>query len=182
MLNTRGITKEKYKDCSIEEIKVVYDELIKKKFSFSSKEEQLKHDISIAADGRSNLYYDTNSNTFFMLDEYDRMMANELLELIKEKSGETYTVETKTFNYSLDELIDYVADKTTDPFWNMSLKNFFKKLDSNKDYGMEKIRFLLALANNLNKEVFNDFSKELTKEYNAEELFQKYLARSNWEG
>ncbi len=182
MLNTRGMTKAKYKGSSIEELKAEYEKLIKEKCYFETKEEQMKHDISIAAYGSSNLYYDTNSNTFFMIDEYDRTMANELLELIKEKSGETYKVETKTFNYSLDELIDYIADKSIDPFWNMSLKNFFKKLDNNKDYGMEKLRFLLALANNLNRKVFDDFSKELTGEYNAEELFQKYSARTNWEG
>ena len=65
MLNTRGMTNAKYKDSSIEELKAEYEKLIKEECYFETKEEQMKHDISIAPMQSSHLNYFNNKKNEF---------------------------------------------------------------------------------------------------------------------
>lgn len=56
-----------------------------------------------------------------------------------------------------------------DPFWVKSIENFFEKLNKAEN---EKIMFLKYLITH--KELLNEFTREITGEYNANELFGKY--------
>lgn len=57
-----------------------------------------------------------------------------------------------------------------DPFWKDLLKEYFNKLTNISEE--EKISFLKKLASN--KDLFNEFTKEIIKCTNVDELFDKY--------
>jgi len=57
-----------------------------------------------------------------------------------------------------------------DPFWKDLLKEYFNKLTNVSEE--EKISFLNKLASN--KELFNEFTKDILKSKNPESLFNKY--------
>ena len=63
MRNITGETKEKFQNCSIEEIKAEYEKMMLK-YSFSSKEEQIKHDIEASLMG--DLTYNQETDSFVM--------------------------------------------------------------------------------------------------------------------
>ena len=69
---------------------------------------------------------------------------------------------------TLDSIIKRIADN--DLFWETTLKNYFGTLTNKTEN--EKIKFLNNLATN--KILFNEFTKEITKPHNPEELFNKY--------
>jgi len=212
MLNTKGMTKKKYEKYPAWIIKAIYKKLVKKNMYFASKEAQMKHDIDHSIYGASSTSLNTISGNIIINNESDTIKLQELEELIEEKTGKKYSVEKKTYSYDLTDLIDYIAQKSVDPFWNEALKRFFDKLTDEKhltpmDLEFEKrlkadrenninnlsdeelhtaidnqrklykTHFLLRLANNKNKMILNDFCKELTKEYDADELFKKYWTK-----
>ena len=57
-----------------------------------------------------------------------------------------------------------------DPFWKDLLKEYFNKLTNISEE--EKINFLKKLASN--KDLFNEFTKDILKSNNPESLFNKY--------
>ncbi len=199
--------KEKYNDYSVEDLKAEYEKIKKGELSYETKEEQIKHDISNLNHARCTLRLDNSNGTLYTFEPIDVATSSALQELIKEKTGDYYYIESKTFFYSIYELIDFVLQETNDPFWNTILRSFFDKLDDEKhlnpsaeQYEQEqkhlaeihlinlseeeikelvgkyrqlyKIEFLLKLAND--KVKFDKFLKELTSDYNVEELFEKY--------
>lgn len=70
-------------------------------------------------------------------------------------------------NQSVDELIKKVSGP--DPFWQNSIKKYFDNLDKTDE---EKIIFLQNIS--LDKQVFNDFTKEINSVSNPNDLFNKY--------
>lgn len=73
----------------------------------------------------------------------------------------------KELKYTLDELIEKNA--TSDPFWKECLTKYFENLNKEES---EKINFLHKIS--LNKSLFNEFTKEIVKPINVEEIFYKY--------
>lgn len=74
------------------------------------------------------------------------------------------TFEEGTLDKMINSLVDF------DSFWALTIKKFFDSLTISLD---EKIIFLTKLANN--KDIFNEFTKELVKDYNSNTLYEKYL-------
>ncbi len=70
-------------------------------------------------------------------------------------------------NQSVDELIKKVSGP--DPFWQNSIKKYFDNLDKTDE---EKIIFLQNIS--LDKQVFNDFTKEINSVSNPNDIFDKY--------
>ena len=73
----------------------------------------------------------------------------------------------KESKYTLQELIEKNA--TSDPFWKECLTQYFENLNKAES---EKINFLHKIS--LNKSLFNEFTKEIVKPINVEEIFDKY--------
>lgn len=69
---------------------------------------------------------------------------------------------------TLDELIK--TNTSSDIFWQITLKQFFSKLSNVSEE--KKVEFFKKLAND--KEKFNEFSKEIMKNQNSNEVFNKY--------
>lgn len=67
---------------------------------------------------------------------------------------------------ALDDLIKKLCEN--DPFWETSFKKYFGSLDKTTD---EKIKFLQKVSTN---NLFNEFTKEMIKSNNAEDLYNKY--------
>ena len=144
-----------YENLSIEELEKKYGEL-KKEYCFNSKEEQLDYVIK----NYLNASKVTNNNSIKVA----------LEELLKEKTGKEYKIESKKFEIELLDVINFVTNGSVDPFWTITLTNFFGKLNdiSEKD----KIKFLIELVQD--KSLFNDFSKEIIKDFNVNETYDKY--------
>lgn len=69
---------------------------------------------------------------------------------------------------TLEKLIESVIGN--EPFWKDLLKEYFNKLTNKSEE--EKISFLKKIA--LNKNLFNEFTKDILKSSNPESLFDKY--------
>lgn len=77
----------------------------------------------------------------------------------------------KNSNSNLEILNNMIIKLTeSDVFWSETLKRFFDSLEEISE--TEKISFILKLQNN--KELFNDFTKEIVKNNNSFEIFNKY--------
>ena len=204
MLNTKGMTKAKYKDCSINKIKKEYAKIIEKN-KFKNIEQQMQHDIDNALYSDYGLALNITTGNIKMISAYDAQSASELQELIKEKTGEKYIVEDKTYYYSADDLIDYVAKKSGDVSMGETLKKFFNSLDyekhmrinieeyksmikerfkdkseeeinelANKFRQLYKTEILLILANKKNKDLLNELIEKLVGDYDPEKLYNDF--------
>ena len=204
MLNTRGVTKEKFKDCSVDKIKKEYTKIIEKN-KFKNKEQQMQHDIDNALYSDYGLALNLTTGTLKMMSAYDAQAASELQALIKEKTGEEFVVEGQTFFYGINDLVDYVASKTNNPSMGDALKKFFGSLDdekhtrisveeyknmirerlkdkteeeiielANKFKQLYKIEILLILANKRNKNKLDDLTGKLVDDYDPEKLYNDF--------
>ena len=147
--------KKLYENMSLEELEANYEEL-KGHFCFDSKEEQIGYIIN----NRLNASLRTNINS--------KKLALE--ELLKEKTGKEYTIEPKRYDITLTDIINYVTIPNKDPFWTMALNNFFNELSDISDD--EKKSFLVDLVQN--KDIYNEFTREITKPENVKEVYDKY--------
>lgn len=95
-----------------------------------------------------------------MLDENG--MEYEVEEKIKIPSTEQIVKEFK-----LETLIKENAGP--DPFWKDCIKEFFNKVDKTLD---EKIEFVKKIS--LDQNLFNEFTKEIVKKLDANQIFEKY--------
>lgn len=69
----------------------------------------------------------------------------------------------------LDDIIDKVVNG--DPFWKTTIKKYFDGLTTKNDN--DKINFLKKLVKD--KDLFNEFTKELVKNENSKNLYEKYV-------
>ena len=89
---------------------------------------------------------------------------------MKEKTGKEYKIEPKIFKITLIDIINYVTNPKTDPFWTITLTNYFQKLEQIDE--AEKMSFLIELVQD--KTNFNEFTKEILKTQNVTETYDKY--------
>ena len=89
---------------------------------------------------------------------------------MKEKTGKEYKIEPKIFKITLIDIINYVTNPKTDPFWTITLTNYFQKLEQIDE--AEKMSFLIELVQD--KTSFNEFTKEIIKTQNVTETYDKY--------
>ena len=144
--------KENLKKLSTEELETKYEEL-KKGLTFGSKEQFLEHKIEKVLEVN--------------IDKYDLKTVKVIEEILKERTGNDYNFEPISYEVTLDDIISYIC--SVDSFWKDAMSNFISKVDASDD---EKERFFLYLYQD--KESFNEFSKELLKTENIDELFKKY--------
>ena len=71
----------------------------------------------------------------------------------------------------LQQLIE--ENSGPDPFWRDCLNNYFKNVNKTEK---EKVEFLSNLINN--KNLFNEFTKEIVNPINVDEIFEKYKTLS----
>lgn len=72
----------------------------------------------------------------------------------------------------IEEKLDDVINKVVngDPFWKNAIIKYFDSLTNKNDNN--KIKFIKKLV--LNKDLFNEFTKEILNPINSEEIFDKY--------
>ncbi len=150
-----NVAKKRFENLSVEELEAKYEEL-KKNYCFNSKEEQIDHIIK----NYLNASKDVNDNSTRIA----------LEELLKEKTGKEYKIEPNRFEISLSDIINFITNPDTDPFWTSTLSNYFQKLNEISDE--EKMRFLIELVQN--KDSFNEFTKEIIQTQNVKETYDKY--------
>jgi hypothetical protein len=150
-----NVAKKRFENLSVEELEAKYEEL-KKNYCFNSKEEQIDHIIK----NYLNASKDVNDNSTRIA----------LEELLKEKTGKEYKIEPNRFEISLSDIINFITNPDTDPFWTSTLSNYFQKLNEISDE--EKMRFLIELVQN--KDSFNEFTKEIIQTQNVRETYDKY--------
>ena len=104
--------KEKYKNCSVEELESRFNEL-RKEVEFKTKKEFLKHYMD------NLLYPSKNSNL-----KYE---SKAIQELLYDKTGNTYEFEKNKFTITLNDVIDYVGNSEQDPFFAEAIRDFLNK-------------------------------------------------------
>lgn len=149
-----NLAKKMYENLSVPELQKKYEEL-KTNYCFNTKEEQIGYIIK----NYLNASNDTNNNS--------KRIALE--ELLKEKTGVEYKIEDKKFEIGLIDVINFVTSPKIDPFWTHVLIEYFEKVNVTED---EKINFLIELVQD--KVSFNDFTKEVSQQKDANELYDKY--------
>lgn len=147
--------KEKYKNCSVEELESRFNEL-RKEVEFKTKKEFLKHYMD------NLLYPSKNSNL-----KYE---SKAIQELLYDKTGNTYEFEKNKFTITLNDVIDYVGNSEQGPFFAEAIREFLNKLVDISNN--EKINFLMELYQD--QESFNEFTKEILKTDDIKETFDKY--------
>ena len=150
-----NVAKKWFENLSVEELEAKYEEL-KKNYCFNSKEEQIDHIIK----NYLNASKDVNNNSTKIA----------LEELLKEKTGKEYKIEPNRFEISLSDIINFITNPDTDPFWTTALSNYFQKLNEISEE--EKMRFLIELVQDNNS--FNEFTKEIVQTQNVRETYDKY--------
>lgn len=150
-----NVAKKWFENLSVEELEAKYEEL-KKNYCFNSKEEQIDHIIK----NYLNASKDVNNNSTKIA----------LEELLKEKTGKEYKIEPNRFEISLSDIINFITNPDTDPFWTTTLSNYFQKLNEISEE--EKMRFLIELVQDNNS--FNEFTKEIVQTQNVRETYDKY--------
>ena len=150
-----NVAKKRFENLSVEELEAKYEEL-KKNYCFNSKEEQIDHIIK----NYLNASKDVNNNSTKIA----------LEELLKEKTGKEYKIEPNRFEISLSDIINFITNPDTDPFWTTTLSNYFQKLNEISEE--EKMRFLIELVQDNNS--FNEFTKEIVQTQNVRETYDKY--------
>ena len=147
--------KELYKDLSVEELKEKYEEL-KKDFCFNNADEKI--------DNMIKLYLNAGAKTSIG----NKKIALE--ELVKEKSGEDLSVFPEYIPITLKDVINHITDKDKDPFWTITITNFMGKISDTSEE--DKINFLIEIVQD--KNLFNEFTKEILHAVNPRELFERY--------
>lgn len=155
MAFTKEIAKEMYKDLPIDELKKEY-EIAKKNYSFIFKKDFIKYTV----DNYLNSSISAN----------DEANIKALEELLKEKTGDDYSVTKNAYIIYLEDIINYVADPKIDPFWTEALYNYFNKLDMITEDA--KIDFLIGLYQN--KQLFNEFTRDIIKPIDCFDIYCKY--------
>ena len=150
-----NVAKKWFENLSVEELEAKYEEL-KKNYCFNSKEEQIDHIIK----NYLNASKDVNNNSTKIA----------LEELLKEKTGKEYKIEPNIFEISLSDIINFITNPSIDPFWTTTLSNYFQKLNEISEE--EKIKFLIELVQD--KNLFNEFTKEIVQTQNVRETYDKY--------
>ena len=150
-----NVAKKWFENLSVEELEAKYEEL-KKNYCFNSKEEQIDHIIK----NYLNASKDVNNNSTKIA----------LEELLKEKTGKEYKIEPNRFEISLSDIVNFITNPVTDPFWTTTLSNYFQKLNEISEE--EKMRFLIELVQDNNS--FNEFTKEIVQTQNVRETYDKY--------
>ena len=149
------VARSLYENLSVEQLEAKYESL-KHNYCFNTKEEQIEYIIK---------NYLNSSN-----DVNNRSIKIALEELLKEKTGKEYSIQPKTFDISLVDIINYVTKTNEDPFWQEALTNYFEKLEGISE--QEKIDFLIKLIQDENS--YNEFTKEILHTENVFELYNKY--------
>ncbi len=150
-----NVAKKWFENLSVEELEAKYEEL-KKNYCFNSKEEQIDHIIK----NYLNASKDVNNNSTKIA----------LEELLKEKTGKEYKIEPNIFEISLSDIINFITNPSIDPFWTTTLSNYFQKLNEISEE--EKMKFLIELVQD--KNLFNEFTKEIVQTQNVRETYDKY--------
>ena len=146
-------SKEIYERLSVEELKSIYQKIIENNYSFSSKEEQLKH-----------LFENFSVEANYVTRDFSKKTIEDVL---KEKTGEEYKIETKTYEISLNDLINYTVK---DPFFAKSISDFLNKLDNVSEE--DKRFFIISLYHDKNS--FNEFTREISNLQDANAIYEKY--------
>ena len=155
MAFSSSLAKKWYENLSVEELEKKYEEL-KKNYCFDTKEEKIDYIIK----NYLNASNDVNNES----------TKKALEELLNEKTGKEYKIESKEFVISLLDIIDFISKQNEDPFWTKALINFFNNLNNISE--SEKIQFLIEIVQDKNS--FNEFTKEILKDVNINAVFDKY--------
>lgn len=155
MAFSSSLIKKKYENLSIEELEEKY-EALKKNYCFNSKEEEIAYIIK----NYLKVSMDTNNNSTKIA----------LEELLTEKTGKEYKMESKRFDITLTDVIKFIATHTKETFLDTTLINFFQKLDNVTD--QEKKNFLIQLIQDKNS--FDEFIKEISQTEDSKETYNKY--------
>lgn len=155
MAFTPNLAKKWYENLSVGELEKKYEDL-KKHYCFNKKEEQIDYIIK----NYLNSSNDVNNNSTKIA----------LEQLLKEKTGKEYKIEVKNFEINLVDIINFISDPNVDPFWTNTLTSYFEKLNDISEE--DKKVFLIQLIQDINS--FNEFTKEIIKNSNVKEIYDKY--------
>ena len=101
-----------------------------------------------------------------------------IVDLLNKKTNSTNYSTTDNIVITVDDIIKHILDPQ-DPFWINAIKRFIDNLTREipdlKE--IEKVNFLVSLYQD--KENFNNFTKELTSDYNCVEIYNKYKELAN---
>lgn len=150
-----SLAKRWYENLSVEELEKKYEDL-KKHYCFNTKEEQIEYVIK----NYLNSSKDANNNSTKVA----------LEELLKEKTGREYKMEFKKFEINLLDIINFITNPDIDSFWTVNFNNFFEKLSDVSEE--DKKCFLIELVQD--KNIFNEFTKEMIQNPNVKETYNKY--------
>ena len=154
------LAKSHYENMSPEEIVKKYNSIIAESKIPTTKEELIERTIYYVLHPSEK----TNSNS----------SITALKELYFEKTGKELENPNKNAyseRFYLEDVIKYVSK--IDPFWTVAITDFFKKVDKSDD---EKMFFLIHLY--VDKESFNEFTKEILKTDDALATYKKYEEKS----
>lgn len=131
----------------------------------------------------SKIYNNQEEAKNEILKEYNEKVVNEekqtigsIRKTLLDENGMPYEVEEKIIipdseqeakNFTLKQLIKENAGP--DPFWEDCINDFFNNVNKTVD---EKIEFLKNLS--LDQHLFNEFTKEIVKPLNVNQIFEKY--------
>lgn len=150
-----SLAKEWYENLSVEELEKKYEDL-KKNYCFNTKEEQIDYII----ENYLNSSHDVNNSSIRIA----------LEQLLKEKTGKEYKIEAKNFEINLLDIINFISNPNVDPFWTNTLTSYFQKLNDISEE--DKKIFLIQLIQDINS--FDEFTKEIIKNSNVKEIYNKY--------
>ena len=118
-----------------------------------------------------------------ILNEYNEKVANEekktigsIRKTMLNENGTSYEVEEKIIipdseqeakKFTLEQMIKENAGP--DPFWEDCINDFFNNVNKTED---EKIEFFKNLS--LDQHLFNEFTREIVKSLNKDQIFEKY--------
>lgn len=101
-----------------------------------------------------------------------------IVDLLNKKTNSTNYSTIDNIVITTDDIIKHIINPN-DSFWIIVIKRFLdnlsRKIPDIKE--SEKVDFLVALYQN--KENFNNFTKELTSDYNCIEIYNKYKEIAN---
>lgn len=150
-----SLAKKWYENLSVEELEKKYEDL-KKHYCFNSKEEQIDYLIKNYLNASIGV---NNNSTKIALEE-----------LLKEKTGKEYKIESKKFEINLLDIINFIANPNITPFESTTLTNYFEKLNDVSEE--DKICFLIELIQDKNS--FNEFTKEIIQNQSVKDTYDKY--------
>ncbi len=151
MAYSPSLAREWYENLPVRKLKRLYKQL-EKNYRFKTKKDQIKYILK-------NYLYKSDKTNY----ESQRIALEALL---KEKTGKEYTIEPRTFDISVDDVINYIEKKSTA---NM-LSDFFNKLDDVREEDKKKLLFILYQ----DKNIYNEFISEVSNTQNVKETYDKY--------